>query len=249
MVWKLLSAFLKPLQAEQFTPGCPLPPTWHRVSILNLQKEEWERHGEKRETAGERRKKDIISVTEEEIGGEKSRDGERKCWLWEMEIVNLSIHPYIQQFPHLQDFIHSDSSHTHSLFYLKCETTSVMLPKQSVANTESQDSQWKHLSPIIHLLFWWVFLFCSVNSWVHYRCQGTRKISLPLTARGTDPGLVSWGLYAASHLQQLWLFAIILFLLVKLFILIVQWADQSSSLVHRTSLHRTTTTIFSVVYK
>ncbi len=66
----------------------------------------------------------------------------------------------------------------------------------------------------------WVVLFCGVNLRVHYRRQGTRKISLPLTARGTDPGFVSWGCRVTLHLQQLWLFPAILLLFVKPFILI-----------------------------
>lgn len=66
----------------------------------------------------------------------------------------------------------------------------------------------------------WVVLFCGVNSRVHYRCQGTHKISLPLTVHGTDPGFVSRGRCVTLHLQQLGLFPVIWLLFVKPFILI-----------------------------
>lgn len=66
----------------------------------------------------------------------------------------------------------------------------------------------------------WVVLFCGVNSWVHYRCQGTHKISLLLTVRGAVSRLVSWGRCVTLHLQQLWMLPVVLLLFVKLFILI-----------------------------
>lgn len=51
---------------------------------------------------------------------------------------------------------------TLGLFFLECETTSIMLPKQSVAGTKSLDSERKHLSLIIsHFFVGRLILWCE----------------------------------------------------------------------------------------
>lgn len=53
------------------------------------------------------------------------------------------------------------------LFFLECETTSIMLPKQSVVSIESPDGSEKHLSLTVNHFFLQVVLFRGVNLRLH----------------------------------------------------------------------------------
>lgn len=72
--------------------------------------------------------------------------------------VRQSLHPSMHTDSAISSFTRFPpfpliSPDARSLFFLECETTSIMLPKQSVASTESLDSERKHLSLIISHLF------------------------------------------------------------------------------------------------
>lgn len=119
----------------------------------------------------------------------------------------------MQLFPHLQDFLHSDSfpqTHTWS-FFLECETTSIMLSKQSVVSTKSLDSERKHLSLIISHFF--------VGRLILW-CEFTGTLLLPRDQQNQPP-INCWMEQIQIHgTAEAAATYIISFLFVKLFILI-----------------------------